>query len=138
MSGPKQYLPVVLLIVALGLLVNFVQCSRLADLTNPQSLEEAEAIAKKLGLHCRSDRADGQIGFRLLVSEKPLSLERANLLQFGGREDSKKGRDNWLGVVAVYQWWNFQTHGVVAWGKVFLYGDPPLIEKLTGQKIGQG
>jgi hypothetical protein len=138
MSVPKQYLPVLIVIVSLGLLLNFTQRSRQTDWTDPQSLEEVQAIAKKLGLHCRSDRADGGIGFRLLVSEAPLSLERANLLRFGGREESAKGRANWLRVVAVYQTWNFETDLVMPWGKLFLYGDPPLIEKLTGQKIGQG
>ena len=138
MSAPKQYLPVLFVIVSLGILLNFTQCTKQTEWTDPQSLEEVQAIAKKLGLHCRSDRADGGMGFRLLVSEAPLSLERANLLRFGGREESAKGRANWLGVVAVYQTWNFETDLVVPWGKLFLYGDPPLIEKLTGQKIGQG
>jgi hypothetical protein len=137
MSAPKQYLPVLFVIVSLGILLNFTQCTKQTEWTDPQSLEEVQAIAKKLGLHCRSDRADGGPGFRLLVSEAPLSIERANLLCFGGREESAKGTATWLGAVAVYQSWNFETDLVVPWGKLFLYGDPLLIEKLTGQKIGQ-
>ena len=77
------------------------------------------------------------MGFRLLISEAPLPLERANLLMFGSREESPKGRANWLGVVAVYQTLVFETDLAVPWGKFYLYGDPPLIEKLTGQKLGQ-
>jgi len=128
MSGSKQYFPVLFLIVSLGVLLNFTQCTTQTELTNPQTMEEVQTIAQKLGLHCRSDRAD----------EVPLSLERANLLRFGSREESDQGRTHWLGVVAVYQTWNFDSDLVVPWGKVFVYGDPPLIEKLTGQKIGQG
>jgi len=138
MSGSKQYFPVLFLIVSLGVLLNFTQCTTQTELTNPQTMEEVQTIAQKLGLHCRSDRADGAVGFRLLISEAPLSLERANLLRFGSREESDQGRTHWLGVVAVYQTWNFDSDLVVPWGKVFVYGDPPLIEKLTGQKIGQG
>jgi hypothetical protein len=137
MSGPKHYVPVLALIAALGLLLNFTRCFHQPEETNPQSLAEVQAIAQKLGLHCRSDRADGTVGFRLLVSEEPLPLERANLLTFGSREESPNGRANWLGVVAVYQTLVFDTDLAVPWGKVFLYGDPPLIEKLTGQKIDQ-
>ena len=138
MSGPKQYLPVLFLIIALGIFLNFAQCTKIPELTSPQSFEEAKEIAKKIGLHCRSDRKDGALGFRLLVSEAPLPPERDHLLRFGSREESEKGRLNWLGVVAVYHPWNFDSDLATPWGKLFVYGDPAMIEKLTGLKSGQG
>jgi hypothetical protein len=100
---------------------------------NPQSLEEVRALADKLGLNCRSDRQDGTIGFRLLVSETPLTQEQANLLCIGRRE---KGRADWHGVVAAYSNLDFDADLMVPWGKVLLYGDPALIEKLTGSQSG--
>lgn len=139
MSNPKQFLPILFLIVSLGILLNFTRCTKQAEPTKPQTLGEVMGIARKLGLHCRSERADGEIGIRLLVSEAPLPLERANLLCFGGREKSNKGRSDWVGVVAVYKpgLVIVDSDPVMQWGNLLVYGDPTLMEKLTGNKIGQ-
>jgi hypothetical protein len=137
MSGPKQYLPVLFLILGLGIFLNCFQCARLPESTSPQSFEEVAKIAKKLGLHCRSDRGNGEAGLRLLISEGPLPRERDHLLRFGSREESEKGRLNWLGVAAVYHPWNFDSDLATPWGRFFVYGDPDMIEKLTGLKSGQ-
>jgi hypothetical protein len=113
--------------VAMLLLGNQRFSNSMAD---PQSMAEVTALVEKLGLHCRSDREDGAIGFRLLISETPMSLEKANLLRFSGREISQGG---WHGAVAAYHPLNLDTDLVVPWGKVVLYGDPVLIKKLTGR-----
>jgi len=103
---------------------------------HPRSFAEVRPLVQKLGLNFRSDRQDGAIGFRILISETPLTLEQANLLRFNGREHSDKWRTDWRGVVAAYHTWNLETDLVVPWGKIVLYGDPALIQKLTGRQTG--
>ena len=88
-------------------------------------------IAQKLGLHYRGDREDGQVQVRLLMSESPLTWERANRLVVGRRQDS-----DWVGTVAVIQGlkaFPLVSHDMTVWGKFLVYGDSALIRKLTGQ-----
>jgi hypothetical protein len=128
MTGRREFLLSSLFLgaVALLLFANHRSGTRPAD---PQSMAEVRALVEKLGLNCRSDRQDGAVGFRLLISEAPLSLEKANLLRFSERELDLA---DWHGVVAAYHPLNFDSDLVVPWGKVVLYGDPALIQKLTG------
>jgi hypothetical protein len=104
--------------------------------TNPQSFADVCPLVEKMGLNFRGDRQDGGIGFRILISETPLTVERANLLCLGGREQTSKGHNDWRGVVAAYHAWDYDTDLVVPWGKIVLYGDPALIQKLTGRQPG--
>jgi hypothetical protein len=97
----------------------------------PVSLQEVRQIASSLGLHHRSDTANGEVTIRLVVSASPLMWERANSLHFGC-----PAHPCWQDTVAVcapwqkYLFYADPDHGVV-WGNVFLYGDPALIRALT-------
>jgi hypothetical protein len=104
--------------------------------SGPQTMKDVKAVAQKLRLHCCSDRQDGAIEWRLIVSESPITWEHAgNLRVTYSPEDP-----DWTGNVAVYR----KLHGnmdsflaesncAVAWGKFLLYGDPALIERLTSR-----
>ena len=100
--------------------------------TYPRSVKEIVPIAQDLGLYCQSDRADGGLENRLVVSEVPLSLEQVNFLRFGDPRHAC-----WAGVVAVswpgraYVDYSSPEHGLF-WGDLFIFGDPTLIRRLTG------
>jgi hypothetical protein len=96
--------------------------------SGPQRIDEIIGIAQELGHHYRSDREDGQFQLRLLISESPLSWERANSLVVGRNESS-----DWIGTVAVLRPFPLDPHDLPMWGKFHLYGDPALIKKLTAQ-----
>jgi len=134
MSGWKQYLPLLFLVVALAVFLYLAQRSEQPEPTNPQSFEDVIAIAKKRDLQFRSDTEDGTFGFRLIISRLPLTWMRANDLVPGRRLDS-----DWVGTVAVYQFGDVsrldeaELDYFVPWGKLFLYGDRSLIKELTKQ-----
>jgi hypothetical protein len=112
-----------------------------ADVPGPRTLKEVVQVATELGLYYRSDRADrafdNGIRYRLVVSESPLTFERAGELRF------KPGDQCWDGTVAVtldraHGFYHFfaltadEYPGWVArWGDFFLFGDPALIRRLT-------
>ena len=132
MSGWKQYLPVLFLVVALAVFQYFTQRSGQPEPTYPQSFRDVIAIAKKLDLNFRSDAEHGAFGSRLIVSRSPLTWRRASDLVLGRRLDS-----DWDGTVAVYVRDISRLEeelDVVPWGKLFLYGDRSLIKELTKQR----
>jgi hypothetical protein len=96
----------------------------------PRNLAQLVRIADELGLHHRSDIRSGELGDRLVISNRPLTFERANWLRVGIPE-----HPCWNGTVAVcalgrlYQYLADPHHGVL-WGEVFLYGDPVLIRRI--------
>lgn len=97
----------------------------------PQTLEEVVQIVQDLGLYCRADTEDGVIRQRLVISERPLSWEYTNSLHLGDMEDPR-----WIGTVVVKPNWrsarhHFQPEYSVAWGDMFLHGDPALLRQLT-------
>jgi hypothetical protein len=98
--------------------------------TPPQTLEDLARIAHRAGLFHRSDLADGHVAGRLVVSERPVSYERANRLRIGQPEHGC-----WDGTVAAtvpsnaYVYNEDDQHTAV-WGSVLLYGDPALIRRL--------
>jgi hypothetical protein len=102
----------------------------------PDTLAEIQRLALQRGLHCRSATLDGSLGYRLIVSEQPLSFERVNGLRFGMPFDRC-----WEGTVAVSypsrSWaieFRLSEPGRAArWGRLFLFGDPAVIRKLIGQ-----
>jgi hypothetical protein len=97
----------------------------------PQNLQEVIRVAEGLGLYHRSDRLDGTIVERLVISDRPISYERANTLN-----NADPNRPAWEGTVTVTIPWrkfaDFLQPGVtVVWGETFLQGDPTLIRLLT-------
>jgi hypothetical protein len=133
----RQYLVILALVMPLA---TVFQCWTDAprgpepSLPGPQTMEQVVAVAQNLGLHYRSDRADGVIDSRLIVSEAPVTLERAVLLSPARLPEDPQ----WFRTVAVYRSQRYLTYfpGVyelVAWGSFFLYGDPSLIKRLTRQ-----
>jgi hypothetical protein len=97
----------------------------------PQTLQEAAAIAEELGLYHRSDKADGTLWDRIIVSEIPLSFERASQVCI-----NDPSRPCLAGTVAIYAGWdklwpNADPACSAVWGELFVYGDPQLIRKLT-------
>src|SRR5438067_10857353 len=99
--------------------------------SSPRQYEEVMQIPQQLGLHYRGDCEDGRVQMRLLLSESPLTWERANGLVIGRGEQS-----DWLGTVAIMQSvreFPPLTKPMTPWGNFLLYGDPALINKLTGR-----
>jgi hypothetical protein len=99
----------------------------------PRTLEEVARLAESLSLEWRSDREDGGISQRLVISEKPLTQARANLLCFGDPT-----LPCWRGTVAASTPWvvysdHLGSGHAVVWGEVLLFGDPALIRKLTAR-----
>jgi hypothetical protein len=93
-------------------------------------MDEVIAIVQEVGLHCRSDKKDGAIGQRLVVSESPLTWECAGRLSVGVPPESTK----WIGAVAVYRRQLptcEEVFPLVPWGRFYLYGDRSLIDRLT-------
>ena len=101
----------------------------------PQTVDDMIRIAEELGLHHRSDCQSGSVSDRLVISDQPLTFERANLV-WGDLD-----HPCWTGTVAACTPWRGYTaycdgeHGVV-FGRVFLYGDPALIRRLIAGQPG--
>jgi hypothetical protein len=101
----------------------------------PASLQEVMRIADAAGLYHRSDEAEGRVTIRLIVSEYPVTFDRANMLHFGDTTHSC-----WTGTVAACLPWRDyivykdDEYGVI-WGEVFLFGDPQLIRKLIAEPV---
>jgi hypothetical protein len=95
-------------------------------------MDEVVAIARKLGLHYRSDHKNGSpIVRRLVISESPLTWERANALTTFAL---MRNRADWAGTVAVMQDRDgirlVPDERVHVWGEFLVCGDPALIERL--------
>jgi hypothetical protein len=95
----------------------------------PKSLAEAVDISDDLGLF---HRFEGVPTTRcLLVSEnEPLP---------DGPRLHNPSHPSWIGTVAIYgdgerMVLNYDPNCSVHWGSLFIYGDPQLIEKLTGHR----
>ena len=103
--------------------------------TAPRTLYEMAQMAERLGLHHRSDLVSGMINNRLVISDYPLTFERANSLHVGDPE-----HPCWRGTVAAcgggraLPYLNDAEHGVL-WGEFLLYGDPDLIRRLLAAPI---
>jgi hypothetical protein len=98
----------------------------------PRTLRDARPIVEGLGLYCRSDRPDGCLDNRLVVSERPLTADRANFLRL-----SNPQHPCWLGTVALCSparayAFHLAPEGTAIWGGLFVIGDPALVRKLVG------
>jgi hypothetical protein len=93
-----------------------------------RSLADLMAVAEKQGLHWAQDgRGDGIR--RVVVSVQPID-SAAETIPFGAGGLRQ-------GVVACYaprdrMGYNYDPAASVLWGDVFVWGDPSLIERLTG------
>jgi hypothetical protein len=98
---------------------------------DPQTLRDAAQVAVGLGLYYRSNRSDGVLIDRLVVSVNPLTYERANTLRINDPD-----LPCWAGTIAVctdpdqFGYLEDHRHGA-RWGGLFVYGDPALVRKLT-------
>jgi hypothetical protein len=125
-----------LLAIVLALGQSFSPRPAGSNASSPQRIEEVIQIARELGLYCRGDREDGQMQMRLLVSEASIPWERVNRLVVGRNEQT-----DWAGTVAVIQGrraFPLVAHHLTSWGNFRLYGDPALIQRLTGRSDASG
>ena len=121
-------LPLVVLVILLFLGRN--QPPPLAERSSPGSMKEVMAIARKLGLHYRSDRADGIVETRLVISDFPLEWERANT--FVMRRVNEADSSGVVGVLREVRGLTLMPDKrLERWGEFFLCGDPALIARLT-------
>ncbi len=98
----------------------------------PQSLGDALAIADALGFYHGTDDARNVPTTRIVVSDFPVTRDRAGRLRV-----NVPHHPCWHGTVAVFRgpqqmYGNYDPHCSVFWGDLFVYGDPVLIERLTG------
>ena len=105
----------------------------LSDRPGPESIQEVIRVVEHMGLYWRSDRVDGIVSDRLVVSERPVTCARANDVRFGAPEHRC-----WHGTIAVCYpakqiLSNYDPVCSAVWGQTMLYADPGLIRKLTGQ-----
>src|SRR5262245_3000921 len=63
----------------------------------PRTVADVIEAADRLGLYSRSDRADGEVDGRLVLSDRPLTWERTGTLRWGDPD-----HQCWVGTVAVY------------------------------------
>ena len=128
MTIAKLHLAAVLIVVLAGLLLEWSDLpARLPARTGPRTMKEVIGIVQRLGLHCSSDKQDGTIGWRLVVSESPLTWQRANAFTMVPKNDT-----DWNGMVTVLRdSWIMPDQRLEAWGDFFVYGDPALIQRLT-------
>jgi hypothetical protein len=133
-----KYLPALLIVVLVGFLLARIDSpAPLEARTGPQTMKEVIGIVQKLGLHYRSDKEDGTVGSRLVVSESPLTWQRANVFPMIPKKDS-----DWNRRVAVLR----SSIGVIelvpdeqmeVWGDFFVYGDSALIKRLTATETSK-
>ena len=128
MTIGKLHLPALLIVLLAGLLLQWTDLPAPSDgRTGPRTMKEVIGIIQRLGLHCRSDRQDGIIGWRLVVSESPLTWQRANDFTMVPQNDT-----DWNGMVTVLRdSWIMPDQRLEAWGNFFVYGDRSLIKRLT-------
>jgi hypothetical protein len=128
MFGKKRLIGLVALAAACLCAPAFPGFFRPSVRSEPETFEEVIAIAEELGLYYRSDRKDGLVLARLIVSERALTWEQANGVTINTRTMTAC-----RGTVAVYRHWDLEictANRMVPWGSMYIYGDPALIEKL--------
>jgi hypothetical protein len=128
----------VTMVCMLGAVALALPLSVRALLTNaarraPESLAEAVEVAEDLGLYHRYDGPSA--GARcVVVSEMELPHTPGQ-----NQRMNNPSHPFWIGTVAIYgdarmMLINYNPSCSVVWGTLFVYGDPDLIEKLTGRR----
>jgi hypothetical protein len=98
----------------------------------PRTFDDVIAIAEPFGLYYASDDIGGIPKGRLVLSRLPLTCDRAARVRINVPQ-----HPCWIGTVAVYTTAaqmapNYDPTCSVFWGEMFVYGDPALVELLTG------
>ena len=101
----------------------------------PRTLHQVAQIADRLGLYRRSDVHSGVVNSRIVVSDRPLTWERANALHVGDPD-----HPCWSGTVAAWTGgrafpYLIDNERGVLWGDLLLYGDPELIRRLMAAPV---
>jgi hypothetical protein len=101
----------------------------------PQTLEAAITVADARGLFHNTDQSTGGPIGRLIVSDRQVTRERASYVRMNDPDHVC-----WVGTVAVYypahqMVDNYDAQHSVFWGNLFVYGDPAIIEQLTGLRV---
>ncbi len=101
----------------------------------PATLQEVAQLARAAGLEHGPDHRSGVVGHRLVVSDRPVTWQRAGLLRMNSPH-----HPGWAGTVVIccpYRPFlpNFDPDFSVLWGRMFVYGDPEIIRRLTGQPL---
>ena len=96
----------------------------------PQNIQEAIGIAQNSGLYWGSDERDCVPVYYLVMSEFPVTRERAGDLRM-----NDPGHPGWVGTVRLYSPWqsmlpNYDPACSAVWGEFFIYGDPRLVKRL--------
>jgi hypothetical protein len=106
------------------------------DQASPRTLVEAATAAEARGLYWRSIAEDGSLRTSaIVVSTQPVTWERANSIRV-----NHPNNPCWHGTIVVYTCgrqlsMNADPSMSMVWGELFLYGDPRVIEKLTGRHL---
>jgi hypothetical protein len=101
---------------------------------DPRTIHEAIEVADAQGLFWLREGHGTGVGERLLVSELPLTADRARDLV-----TTRVTTPRWDRTVAIYSDWRntpveqFGPGYGLIWGELVVCGDPRLIQKLTGR-----
>ncbi len=98
----------------------------------PRTLAEVATLVERRGLYWAAENSFGLEGNRLVISTLPITVERASNLHVNDPSYSR-----WHGTLIVdlrflAMMCNYDPAWSVVWGDLFVYGDPELIEDLTG------
>ena len=131
-----RYFAPTLIIMALSA-AGFPACQKALSRRNaPHSFDTLTAAAQASGLYCAAIEASA-VGSRMVISRTPLTRDEVNDLRI-----NTPSHPCWIGTVACYSHSetmaaNFDPKCSAVWGGFFLYGDPQLIEALTGDELGR-
>jgi len=122
----RQITPALLVLLASAMIALPIAFRRSAS-SSPCSIAEAIEIAEKKGLAWTTSPV-GKATRRIIISDRPLDEEEAALVSVAIPRP---------GTVSCYLAWNCATvhydpMNSAFWGKMFLHGDPVVIEALTG------
>ena len=107
-----------------------------ADRASPRTLVEAATAAEARGLCWRSTAQDGSLNAgSIVVSTRPVTWEHTNGIRVNDAKHSC-----WHETIVIYSsgaqlLMNSDPSVSMVWGELFVYGDPRLIEKLTGRSL---
>jgi hypothetical protein len=101
----------------------------------PQTLEEVIPLVERLRLYHCSERKDGFLENRLIVSNEPVTWQRASQMVIVNPR-----HPCWERTIAICRnrrsfVYHYDPRHTVYWGDMFVIGDPRLILRVTGQRV---